>query len=299
MARKRYFSQEFRRSPTIRAWPRDVRLTFGNLILAVDDEGRIEYDLHLLKAELFPSDTDVTPRRLDGWVTVLLQVVPGDADGLPALCSYQVDGRDYLHAVKWHGYQNLSHPTPSKLPPCPEHPDLRKVSRTAPEPLANGSGRLPESFAKPSRNPRDALRNRSGARVRAREVEIEGEEEVLLAPAAPPPGKPTRERDEIWDALLIELGIDGEGMTAAARGPLNAATKQLRQVGASAEQIRDRARLFRVRYPSMTLTGMALAKHWPQLSASVPPRGWEADFGMGPGSVRTFDPGPSEQADAS
>lgn len=37
------------------------------------------------------------------------------------LCRYTVGGDSFLHSISWDEHQSISHPTPSKLPPCHEH----------------------------------------------------------------------------------------------------------------------------------------------------------------------------------
>ena len=114
MARIRSIKPEVRRSRTVTSWPRDVRLTWVFLWCYLDDAGRGEDDMGLIKAECFPRDKDVTEAKLDGWLWVI-------ADSQqPPLCRYTVDGLDFLHATKWE-HQRINRPSPSKLPPCPRH----------------------------------------------------------------------------------------------------------------------------------------------------------------------------------
>ncbi|MDF3309780.1 hypothetical protein P3H15_32700 [Rhodococcus sp. T2V] len=40
------------------------------------------------------------------------------------LCRYAVGGDSFLHSISWDEHQSISHPTPSKLPPCREHQPL-------------------------------------------------------------------------------------------------------------------------------------------------------------------------------
>lgn len=57
-----------------------------------------------------------------------------------------------------------------------------------------------------------------------------------------------------------------EEMTEAERGKLNKAAKQLSDIGATPAEVRERARRYRERHPSWTLTDMALVKHWSSLA---------------------------------
>jgi hypothetical protein len=84
--------------------------------------------------------------------------------------------------------------------------------------------------------------------------EAQGKE---LAPAT------ARQRDEIWDALLTACGVDPDGpFTNDARGAYNKATKQLRDVDATPEEIRRRAAIFRGQWRDVSLTPTALARRW-------------------------------------
>lgn len=118
MARIRSIKPELRTDQTAAGWPREVRLAWVYLWGYLDDSGRGRDNLALLRADLFPLDRDVTEKKLDDWLT-LISTTPGDS-GDPPLCRYTIDGRRYLHAVRWK-HQRINRPTPSKLPPCPRH----------------------------------------------------------------------------------------------------------------------------------------------------------------------------------
>lgn len=78
-----------------------------------------------------------------------------------------------------------------------------------------------------------------------------------------------RQPDLLWERLLSECGVDADSLTKSARGSANAALKQMKEVGATPEEITRRATRFRSRYASITLTPTALAKHWPQLGGGA------------------------------
>lgn len=117
MARIRTIKPEVRRSRTVCSWPRDVRLTWIYLWGYLDDAGRGEDDLQLIKAECFPRDRDVTERRLNEWLCLIASTKSYDEDE-PPLCRYEVNGIRYLHATKWR-HQRINRPQPSRIPPCP------------------------------------------------------------------------------------------------------------------------------------------------------------------------------------
>ncbi len=76
------------------------------------------------------------------------------------------------------------------------------------------------------------------------------------ARAAP---KPKPKQDELWDALVSEVGAPA---TQAERGKYNAALKQLRAVNAKADDIRLRCERYRAEWPDVELTPMALVNNW-------------------------------------
>jgi hypothetical protein len=119
MARIRSVKPELRTDLTVGAWPVPVRYAWVLLWGYLDDSGRGRDDLRLLVSDLFPLDRDVTERKLDGWLTIMATTT-GDGDE-PPLCRYEVDGRRFLHCVKWERHQRISHATDSRMPPCPVH----------------------------------------------------------------------------------------------------------------------------------------------------------------------------------
>lgn len=76
----------------------------------------------------------------------------------------------------------------------------------------------------------------------------------------------SRERDELWDALIAEFG---DPLTANERKRLNGVCKQLRGAKATPEQVQAAAKAWRVEFPEAALTDTALAKHWTRLVRHV------------------------------
>lgn len=103
----------------------------------------------------------------------------------------------------------------------------------------------------------------------------ETETEQLLAP-----GKPARKPDLIFEAVAEVCGVTVADLTKSARGELNAACKQLRDVEATPNQIKVRAVRYRREYPGASLTPSALAKHWAAFGGNSarpverPAQGW-------------------------
>lgn len=84
------------------------------------------------------------------------------------------------------------------------------------------------------------------------------------------PSPPRRLRDPVFDALAEEHGVerypDGRWrIPDGERGMINAATKQLQNIGATDEEIHERAEVYRRRYSRARFTPTALAKHWSSL----------------------------------
>lgn len=92
------------------------------------------------------------------------------------------------------------------------------------------------------------------------EVELEVEEELVTAKAVTP------KRDDLWDVLTDELGEVG---TPSERGRRNKALKELRLVGASADELRRRIGVYRKKWPGVEVTATALAANWSLLDGTV------------------------------
>ena len=78
-----------------------------------------------------------------------------------------------------------------------------------------------------------------------------------------------KRRDELFEAIAAACGIDISQLTQSARGPLNRATKELREVGATPDSVTSAAAAYRKKYPKCDLTPNALAKHWSALSQAL------------------------------
>lgn len=76
--------------------------------------------------------------------------------------------------------------------------------------------------------------------------------------------------DPIWDALLAVCGLEGSTPTASERGAWNKAVGALRAVRATTGEIEAKAAAFRRRWPHVSLTPTALARHWSECVAGKP-----------------------------
>lgn len=93
---------------------------------------------------------------------------------------------------------------------------------------------------------------------------------VLRPPSSDLGGKPPS-RDELFEKVAEVCGINWQsGLTKSERGEINNAVKQLRDIGATAEQIDGKARAYRRKWERVDLTPSALVKHWSKVEAVVP-----------------------------
>lgn len=235
MPRIRSIHPDLHRDKTVATLTASAERTFVRLWCHLDDEGRGEDDPLLLKADLYPRHTDMGPDEVERDLAEL-----ADA-GL--IIRYVVDGEPHLccKPSTWANYQRPQKKQESKLP-GPEQAD---------EPAATGP-----------------VRDRS--RTTTRPVPPVGEGrgvggEKELAPTEP--SRRTRQPDLIFDAVVEHCGYDPASLTASARGAINKAVADLKAVDATPQQVSDRARNYRAKWPDQALTAPALAKHWPQLVA--------------------------------
>jgi hypothetical protein len=75
-------------------------------------------------------------------------------------------------------------------------------------------------------------------------------------------------RDLIFEAIASVCSINWKELTPSSRGALGKATKDLKAVGATPEEILKRALLYKKRF-STALTPSALSKHWPSLNVGL------------------------------
>jgi hypothetical protein len=119
-------------------------------------------------------------------------------------------------------------------------------------------GRKKDVTTTSEERPPDVQRMSSVDKIREEEIR----EEKTLAP------KTARKSDPLWDAFVREMGNAPE--TQSERGAWNKAAKELRDVGATPEQVRQRCTEYRARWPKTDLTPPALARHWGALARPSP-----------------------------
>ena len=72
----------------------------------------------------------------------------------------------------------------------------------------------------------------------------------------------TTSHQHTFDVLAEVCGISTDNLTKSARGQLNRAAKELREVGATPDEIRSKAKAYLRKYPNAAITPTALTKHW-------------------------------------
>ena len=89
----------------------------------------------------------------------------------------------------------------------------------------------------------------------------------VLAPAARP-------RNEIFEALCREEGIDWNNSNSSELGPINKATGVLRKMEPRPTEtdVHERAAAYRKLWPNATFTAIALVKHWSKFAPTTVPR---------------------------
>ncbi len=96
------------------ALPLDTAYTYAYLPTVLDDEGRAKDQPAVLNGYLWPLRADAHPTdAMEADLAALHEA------GL--ICRYEVTARPYLHDPRWKTRHKVARPTPSTLPPCPEH----------------------------------------------------------------------------------------------------------------------------------------------------------------------------------
>ena len=114
-----------------------------------------------------------------------------------------------------------------------------------------------------TRSRTDATTSSHPCDIELEPVELEPNE--LLA-AAPPKNVKKKEPDLLFEAIAKACGIEITQLTGTSRGQLNKATKELRDIQATPEQVTAKAAAWRRQYETASLTPTALVKHWPSLT---------------------------------
>lgn len=108
MARIRSIKPEFCTSEQVMEVSRDARLTFILLWPFCDDGGVHPASLKVIKAEIYPSDDDVTTARVGEWLDELMK------HGL--IERFVANGQQYISVPGWKNHQRIEKPQPLRHP---------------------------------------------------------------------------------------------------------------------------------------------------------------------------------------
>jgi hypothetical protein len=106
-------------------------------------------------------------------------------------------------------------------------------------------------------------------------------------PAAPAPERARKPADDVWDALAACVGWQPEPKDVAAARLFGKVVADLVRLGATPQQMRERASKYRATYPGAALTPTALVKHWsamaaptnpPAFAGTAPGRSWDDEM---------------------
>jgi hypothetical protein len=147
VSRIRTIKPEAFESLTLARVPIEARWLFAGIWTACDDEGRLPCSVALIRAKVFPVE-DVTLAQVQDWVDDLL--------AHDHLCRYKVDGDEFLHVPRWHDHQVINRPSPSRIPPCPNHPGGKQGPPPSPGRIPPMSGPSPSGPEPPRRCPKHA-----------------------------------------------------------------------------------------------------------------------------------------------
>ena len=116
---------------------RDARLTFRALLNVVDDFGRFDGRISLLRSLLYPVDPDVTDEMVNGWLGELTVERP-----IPPVAFYAVDGVEYLHLPGWEKHKGNQRRRKASI-----YPDPPVGAETPGNHCPGGDGHLQEMTA--------------------------------------------------------------------------------------------------------------------------------------------------------
>ena len=254
MARIRTVKPEFFSSATVARCDPQARLLFIGIWNFADDEGRLLDIPRQILGNVFPHDLEITDRHVEGWLNQL------EDQGL--IARYVEDGKSVLSVIGWKDHQKISNPGKSHLPGIPE--DYKRPSRDSTEDRRSSQGDSTDTLA-PDLGPRTVGSSTScssnfDSETRPSVAPVENDGTAIAA----------LERKELSGAIFEAVGYDPKVLlTGAEQTQLNVAAAELHKVGASLSDVRGRSLEFRRRWPEMTLTAMALVKHWSTLAPVV------------------------------
>ena len=79
-----------------------------------------------------------------------------------------------------------------------------------------------------------------------------------------------RKANPHWDAMVAGLGWEPGKITKTTMGLIGKAVKELKEIGATPEDIKARCENYRAKWPGMDITPPAILKHWSTLASGAP-----------------------------
>jgi hypothetical protein len=113
MARKRMLSPEMFSSESVTSLPFEARWTWAGLLCYLDDTGRGRDSARAVRGSVYSTEPEVTVEAVAGHLDLIVQA--------GSLCRYVCCDGGQFHAPSWGAWQKPSHPTPTRLCPCPVH----------------------------------------------------------------------------------------------------------------------------------------------------------------------------------
>lgn len=215
-----------------------TRLHFIGLWTYADDEGRGVDDPRLIKAAIWPLDTEVTAETVDSMQAEL------EAKG--RIIRYQVDGRPHFQIVNWHDHQKPNRPQTSKYP-GPDQSDTNAHAPTGPSDVNDHEPFTADAVRHHTVSDEDGSQEGRGGEGRGEDSCASGAREALAS------------------AVVAACRMDSPAAGTSPHSRLMAAVADLALQGARPHDVPTRAHAYRSAFPTATLTPHALAKHWPQL----------------------------------
>lgn len=105
---------------------------------------------------------------------------------------------------------------------------------------------------------------------------VHGVTQVSPEPSYEPSVKETRRArrpNPLWDTIVDVCGYDAEALTKSEQGRVGKAVSELKQVGATPDDVAERARAYRKEWPDVELTPQALTSNWSRFAPKTKSRG--------------------------
>lgn len=231
MARARLLKPDFFRDEELAELSSWARLLFAGLWTIADREGRLEYRVKRINADIFPFDDDVD---VDSELVSLSNHF---------ITIYQVKGRKYIQINNFHKHQHPHQNEPSSILPSMDdakQESLLTMVEAASDNVRSHSGSI-------GINSGVGVGNNSGSGIPPKKA-----------------GKKSRTHDPIWDTVEAEWWAGG--VPEPSRKRVGKIVRDLKALNATPEDIADRIAAYRAKWPTMDCTPEAIIKHWCQLN---------------------------------